>query len=191
MNKSTAPPKWFGAIFALVGVGALAGSWFLLEKQLTILREWPTVHAEVLQSEVTSHRDSDDNSTTYGVRVEFRFALNGKEYKASADRGYTSSSLSSMRGMADRFSPGSHHPIRYNPVQPTDIHFNAGYSLEFFGVPVFVSVFGFVFLLIGGFIIKGKRHPYAPDASLCPTCSAPAPPGEKFCPKCGTMLHEG
>lgn len=192
LNRSTASPKWVGAIFALVGVGAMAGSWFMAEKQLAILREWPTVEAEVLQSEVTSHRDSDDNSTTYGARVEFHFVVSGVEHKTWADRGWTTSFRSWMQSTADRFSPGSRHPIRYNPAQPTDTRFNAGYSLEFFGVPVFLTGFGLIFLLVGLLVMRAKVTPQiGATTDACPTCQTSAPPGEKFCPKCGTMLHEG
>ena len=185
-------PRWLALLFAMIGVGALAGTWFLTEQRLTILRAWPEIVAEVVESEVTSHRDSDDNSTTYGVRVAFRFEVDGRTIEASSDRGYTTSSYNSMRRAAERFSPGSRHPIRYNPQNPADIRFNAGYTLEFFGVPVFLGVFGLIFLLVSFAVFRAKgNHPYAARTDVCPTCHAPAPPGEKFCPNCGTMLHDG
>lgn len=188
-----ASPRWIGLLFMAIGVGALIGAFFLARKQLDILNAWPEVAAEVLNSEVTTHRDSDDNSTTYGVRIEFSFFLNGKAYAPVADRGFTTSVHSSMQRVADTFAPGTQHTIRYNPGNPADVRFNAAYSLEFFGVPVFVGAFGVIFLFVGGLVLRRKGSPYASASppGQCPTCGTVSSTTEKFCPKCGTMLHEG
>lgn len=179
-------------VFALLGMGALSASYFFGRKQIEILQSWPVVTAEVVNSEITSKRDSDDNSTLYGAEVTFRFAWNGSEATATGDRGYRSSSYNSMRRVVEKFAPGTRHPLWVNPQNPADVRFNAGYSLEFFGVPLFVAGFGLVFFVVAIAAIRKKDFPYATSRpGQCPTCRAPVPASEKFCPKCGTMLHEG
>lgn len=192
-NAQTAP-RWLGLIFGFVGMAALAGAFFLARKQFTILHDWPQVEGEVLSSEITSHSSSDDNSTTYGLLVTFRYEYAGETHEASATRGYTTSSYNSMKRAAENFFPNTRHLIHVNPQRPQDIRFNAGYTFEFFGVSIFVAIFGFVFLLVSLLVFRGTAHKYsaafaARDPDACPTCGTKPPPGEKFCPQCGTMLH--
>jgi len=193
LQVKKSPARWIGIILALVGVGVMVGGCYFVQKQMLILRTWPIIEAEVVASEITSHRSSDDDSTTYGVLLTFHFNLHGQEYTASRDRGYTSSSYSSMEKMAARFAPGTRHAIRYNPQRPVDIRFNAGYTLEFFAIPLFLLVFGLIFLLVGLAVARAKGSPddSGTGSDACPTCQTPVPASEKFCPKCGTMLHEG
>lgn len=199
-KKATGSPRVIGAIFFFVGLGMLVGAFFFGRKQLTILNTWPVAQAEVLSSEVTTHESSDNGSNTYGVLVEFRFTVDGREHTASSTRGYTTSFRGSMQRTADRFARGTRHPIHYNPHEPTDIRFNAGYSLEFFGIPAFLGGMGLLFAGVGFAVMRKKTHAHAvaagalpgdtPSGGACPTCRTPAPAGEKFCPNCGTMLHD-
>ncbi len=191
---SQSAPRWLSLIFGVIGVGALAGGGLLAQKQFTILNDWPVAEGEVISSEITRHTSSDDDSTTYGVTVIFRFEYDGATHEASADRGYTTSSYNSMKRVSEKFAPRTRHPIRVNPQQPQDIRFNAGYTFEFFGVSIFVAVFGFVFLLVSVLVFRKTAHPYSvaqtpTDPQTCPTCQTYVPAGEKFCPKCGTMMH--
>ncbi len=196
-TNSPRATRLVGIIFSLVGLGALAGTIFFARKQLDILNRWPVVDAEVVRSEVTTGRDSDGD-TMYGAEVEFRFQYNGSEQTAVADRGWRTSSRNSMRRLTEKFAAGTRHPIRVNPEDPGDIRFNAAYSFEFFGVPLFMSGFAIVFLLIGIAVLRKRDAPYAQvsqaaqsqQAGACPTCGNIASITEKFCPKCGTMLRE-
>jgi hypothetical protein len=184
-------PILIGALFALVGLGMLAGSYWTAQGRIAIVRDWPTTEGEVLASEITTHRG--DDSTTYGVKIEFQYTVEGKERRAPATRGYSTSSYSSMQKTVDRFPPGSRHIIKYNPESPGEIYFNAGYSLEFFGIPAILGGMGLIFTLVGGGITLGKRHHYAAGAAAgaCPNCRAPAPADNpQFCPKCGAQLRE-
>jgi len=186
---SAGASRWIGVLFAVIGLGMLGGSYWTAQERLAIVREWPATEGEVLSSEITRHRG--DDSTTYGVEIEFRYTVAGQERRAPATRGFTTSSFSSMQKTVDRFPPGSRHPIKYNPASPGEIYFNAGYTLEFFGIPAFLAGMGLIFTLVGGGITLGKRHPYAPAADQCPNCRAPAPPDNpQFCPKCGAQLRE-
>ncbi len=192
--KSPATPRLLALIFGFVGMGLLAGGFLHAKKQFTILNYWPEVEGEVVSSDITSHSSSDDNSTTYGLQVTFRFEYDGEAKEASATRGYTTSSYDSMKRASENFFPRTRHMIRVNPQNPSDIRFNAAYTFEFFGISFFVALFGFVFLLVSFLVFRGTTHKYSlaigrRDADTCPTCGAKPPPGEKFCPKCGTMMH--
>jgi len=194
--SSQANPRWVSLIFGVIGVGALAGAWFLAQRQITILNEWPVVEGEVVSSEVTRHTSSDNDSTTYGLSVTFRYEYGGETQEASTDRGYTTSSFDSMKRASENFHPRTRHQIHVNPQQPRDIRFNAGYTFEFFGVSIFAAGFGLIFLLVSLLVFRKTAHPYSValasrDPGACPTCQTQVPPGEKFCPKCGTMMHNG
>ena len=191
---TTMSPKLGGGIFTVIGLVMLGVAFWLGGKRVEILNSWPVVNAEVVTSELTHRRDSDGDST-YGAEIEFRFRYEGREYTAHADRGYTTSSRSSMRRVVEKFAPGTQHPIHVNPQDPPDVRFNAGYSLEFFGIPLFVGLFGLVFSGIGIAVMRSKPSPYASAAGVtqpgtCPTCGTVSSISQKFCPKCGTMLHD-
>ena len=180
-------PKWIGWFFALIGLVQVGVAARMAQDRVTILDKWPTAEAEVLRSEVTTSRSSNSNSTTYGVEVDFRYTVNGREYRSPSSLGYTTSSYKSMRATAESFAPGSHHTIRYNPTAPYDVRFNAAYTFEFFMFPVFLGGMGLVFSLVG-FTVARKAGASASGERLCPSCSQPVPEGQHFCGSCGAPM---
>jgi hypothetical protein len=178
-----------GGVFTPIGLALLAAAGWTGNRQYTILKSWPTVEAEVTRSEVArslSH-DSESNRSTYmyKAQIEFRYTLNGKEYLTPSDPGYSTSSYPEMKRLANRFAPGTRHPIKYNPADPNDIRFNAGFSFGFFLLPIILGGMGLVFSLLGIVFLVVSRS----GVSLqCPSCGARVEPGQNFCPNCATAL---
>jgi Protein of unknown function (DUF3592) len=141
----------------VTALGLLLLGWALWKANS--LKSWPAVEAEVTKSEVSgpsSHSSSGtlvapgltgSHKTVYSTKVEFRFAAAGKQFTAS------SSDESDDRGGANQtargFVPGTRHTIRYNPANPNEIRFNAGYfnvvyTVMFFENPIFFGLLGLV-----------------------------------------------
>jgi hypothetical protein len=181
----TKTPRALGAVFALIGLVLLGVAAYFTQKQLEIIRTWPLAEAEVVSSEVTYHRSRDDGGTTYGVRIEFRYTVAGREYTAPATLGYTTSSFSSMQREADRHPAGSRHLIHHNPAAPQDIRFNAGYNWGFFLVPLIAGGLGVAFTGAGLSIVFKARKA---GAERCASCGQFLMPGQRQCSACGTYL---
>lgn len=123
-----------GGIFAIIGVVLLGiGAW-IGNRQYTILQTWPIVQAEVSKSRVTRGRDSE-GTAMYGTEIEFRYTVEGKQYLTPSSSAYTTSSYRDMKRQADQYAPGTRHVIRYNPAEPDDIRFDAGFNFGFFLFP--------------------------------------------------------
>jgi len=138
----------------VTALGLLLLGWALWKANS--LKSWPEVEAEVTKCQVSGpSRFSGEtlvipgltgsHKTVYFTTVEFRFAAAGKQFTAS------SSDQSDDRGGANKtargFAPGTRHTIRYNPANPNEIRFNAGYfnvvyTVIFFMNPIFFGLFG-------------------------------------------------
>ncbi len=193
-SSGQAPPKILSAIFALVGFGMLGGAAWTGTDRLAVLQSWPTTQATVASSEITQHEDRDDHSTTYGVKIVFRFQVEGKGITATSTAGYTTSMHSVMQGIADKFSPGTNHPIRFNPAAPGEVYFNAGWNFGFFGIPLFLTGMGLVFAGVGVVMFRrrAKASPYSQQGrgklTSCPACGKELWAGMNKCPACGAAL---
>lgn len=173
-----------GGVFFVVGLGLLTGGFFSGRRQYNILKNWPKVDATVTKSEVTTGRDQD--TTMYGTQFEFRYTVNGKEYLTPASSSYESSSYSEMKRKADVFAPGTHHTLLYDPVEPIDIRYDAGYNFSFFLAPTILGGMGIVFTGVGALVWFLFRS--AGVVLMCPSCSRPIEAGQEFCPHCATPL---
>jgi len=171
-----------GGVFFVLGLGLLAGGFFSGRHQYGILKHWPRVDATVIKSAVTVGRDED--STVYGTEVEFQYRVEGKDYQTPAASSYKTSSYVEMKRQANIFATGTRHSLLYNPADPHDIRYDAGYNFSFFLAPVILGGMGIVFAGVGVLVWILFR---APEIALrCPSCNRPVEPGQEFCPHCAT-----
>ena len=179
-----------GAVFTPIGLALLGFGGWTANRHYTILKYWPTVEAQVASSRIThyvSHdRDRNTDTDMYGVEIEFRYAVNGKEYLTPSDAGYNSSSYPEMKGMVDKHAPGTRSVIKYNPADPNDIRFNAGYNFGFFFLPVLLCGMGLLFGGLGTVFLIASRSGAAPR---CPSCGQPVGRGQHYCPNCAAPLQ--
>ncbi|MCI0746299.1 MAG: hypothetical protein L0Y58_12920, partial [Verrucomicrobia subdivision 3 bacterium] len=95
-----------------------------------------------------------------------------------------------MQKKVDRLPPGTRHSIHHNPAAPGEIEYNASYSFEFFGIPLFCGGMGLIFALVGARAtgLMGAPRRSRSNAHRCPACSQYIPPGQTACPNCGAPL---
>jgi len=135
-------------IFFLAGLGLLTGGFFSGRSQYNILKNWPKVDATVAKSEITTGHDND-NTAMYGAEFEFRYTVRGKEYQTPASSGYKTSSYKEMKHTVDIFAPGTQHALLYDPADPSEIRWDAGYNFSFFLVPICLGGMGIIFAGVG------------------------------------------
>lgn len=174
-----------GGIFLPLGLALLGGAAWSGNRQQTILKTWPKTEAQVTRSNLTKSRDKDGN-WTYGTAYEFRYTVNGKEYKTPSTSSYQTSDYAGMKRQLDAFAPGTTHTILYNPADPNDIRFDAGYTFGFFLVAFVLGIIGLPFSLIGAGLLLASRGGTA--GPVCPSCGRSAARDASFCPRCGAPL---
>ena len=134
---------------------------------------------------------------TYSPKVEFRYTVAGKAYSTEAPSVNASDSYDKAAAhLARLYATGTHHPIRYNPRNPSEIRFG---TIDFGPL-----AFSFV-LLVGGIVLSvaglnSLAMAYVPNAELAPAKErrAPAPvvsiaeragpepsAATIYCPACG------
>lgn len=178
--------KLVGGIFFAVGLGLLVGAWVSGNRQYTILKSWPSTDAEVVRSRVISYRDRE-GTTLHRAAIDFRYAVNGKEYTTAASSNYSSSSYPEMKRKVDRYAPGTRQPIKYNPADPGDLRFDVGYSFGFFFLPVLLGGMGIVFAGLGGTFLMVARKV---RSLLCPSCGQTIQRTQNFCPNCAAPIAQ-
>jgi hypothetical protein len=186
--------KLIGAFPLLVGLGLLTGAGFTLNRQITILNKWPTIDAEVARSELATHQETFANdthpTTVYQAHIDFRYTVGGKEYTSPTGSNYSTSSYAEMKGKVDTYAPGTHHAIRYNPANPNDIRYDAGYTFGFFITPLILAGSGLISAAAGvGMFFLGWALGRAKAG--CPSCGAMVSKTERYCPNCGAALSPG
>ncbi len=169
------------ATFALCGVAMLGVAAWAGNRQYTIIRTWPEVEATVTRSQVLHGSDAEDDTTMYRAEVEFRYVANGREYVTPSQTDYSSSSYPEMKNRVDAFPPGTRHRIKYNPGDPGDIRFTAGYNFGFFFLP---TIFGGLGLLFTGIGLPLWWAGQPRNMVLCDGCGAALRRGDRFCPNC-------
>ncbi len=140
--------KIIARVFTLAGLVLLAVAVWAGNRQHKILKHWPTVDAEVVESRVMQGADSD-GVVTYSAAIQFRYTVNGKEYSTPVASNVSTSNYVSVKRQVDRYAPGSHHRIWHNPEEPADVSFDAGYNLSFFFMPVLFGGMGILFTGVG------------------------------------------
>ncbi len=147
----------------------LAGLLFAIPpfwQQMKVLRHWPAADATVVHSTVVPLR-TDSGQTLYDMLLVLSYQVDGRPYVSSVSSLHQSTHYERKKKQADRFHPGSHTEVRYNPGDPRDVRIQAGYNVHFFAVPVFISglagIFGLLALLFFLLSRRGRSEPLMRD----------------------------
>jgi len=209
-----------GLMGLLVGLSLMvAGA--LMGRQLHIIwNVWPCTDGVVVRGSVHEVMQGPYSKGgmpiyRYTPKVEFRYTVSGQDFSTEAPSVYTADTYErAAANLARMYSPGTHHPIRYNPRDPRDIQF---------GVIRFGSLaFSFLLLTIGVAIsvlgVKALGQAYSPRGEIapakeqaipatvlpfpdratpepsaatlrCPACGRPVGVTESTCPNCLKSLR--
>jgi Protein of unknown function (DUF3592) len=185
--------KLFAAFPLLIGLAFLAGAAYSAYGRYNILKHWPSVDAQVTQSRLASHQEivngknGSSTTTVYTPQIEFRYALDGKEYTTPANASYSSNNYADMKQKVDIYAAGTRHAIRYNPANPNDIRYDVAASFDYYMMPVIFGGVGLVAFLIGlGLFLLGRAMGSA--KVRCPSCGEKVTGTESTCPLCGAPL---
>ena len=174
-----------GGIFFPLGLCFLAVAWYTGSHQYSILKSWPAVDAQVAQSRMIIQRSSKNRSTTYSAEMNFQYRADGKEYSTPASLDYSTGNYAAIKRMVDDYAPRTHHPIRYNPSDPNDIRFDAGYTLGFFLLPIIFGGMGLIFSGVGMGLLYAS---FSKTKRRCPSCGHKVGEADGVCPKCAAPL---
>jgi len=151
-------------VFFLIGL-LFALSPFL--QQWKILRTWPAADARVIHSQVVPlHTDS--GQMLYDTLLVLSYQADGRPFVSSVGSLHQSTSYERKKKQADRFPPGSHTEVRYNPRDPRDIRIQAGYNVHFFAVPIFISGVAAIFGLLALLFFRLARRKLEPALTRDP-----------------------
>lgn len=169
-----------GGVFTAIGLAALGFGAWAAARNFTVIRSWPEVDAQVTKSSIVRSR-STNGDFRYVLLAEFRYSTGGGEITSQASTsGLNSNIYSSALRNADLYSAGTRHRIRVNPANPKDIRFGAGYTLDFFGVPLALGALGLIFTVLG--LVVLLVHTRKPR--LCGACHMPVAKTHLYCPYC-------
>jgi len=169
-----------GAVFGAIGLALLASALWLARRQHSIITSWPEADAMVTRSELVRYRDSRAQ-LTFQPKIQFRYVVAGKEHVADAPA--PSSNYAWARRKVDTYAPGTRHSIRYNPTNPEDIRFDAGFTLEFFLLPMLLGLIGLIFSPLGLALLYSA---ISTKELACNSCGLRTTQRFKFCPNCSS-----
>ena len=149
--------RLIGVAFFIFFIGFLllaAPFWW---QQWKVLHTWPSVDAEVIQSDVTPM--TVKGKTGYDVFLAFRFKLGDRVFDTTYRSNRLSGSPDRKRAEAARFPVGSHVRLLYQPDNPSKLRLDPGYNLRFFAIPALITCLGIICGLVGTafLIVAGRR----------------------------------
>jgi hypothetical protein len=131
---------------------------------------YPSVVGEITRSEITTHRDSEGD-TTYGADIEFTYRVDGASYTSDRYRyGEMSSSDRSMAsGVVNAHPVGANVAVYYNPGDPADAILRPGIEGQDLMLALFLTPFNVVMLALWtGLAGAARRRITRPPAGGAP-----------------------
>lgn len=154
-----APPLWFGAIFATVGVVVLTIG-LVLTVRATRSSSWPAAPGTVTASEVVRTRGDADSPDSFHAEITYRYTVAGRDY--TADRVRFGSVGSSDRTGADRlvarYPVGAAVQAHYAPGDPSVAVLEPGPHLGLLLFPCLGGVFGAVGAVLVAVALKARAR---------------------------------
>ena len=207
------------AMGLLVGLSLMLAG-FLTGRQLHIVWNiWPSIDGVVVRGRVqqvlqTPYAKGVMPLHRYVPMIEFRYTVGGTKYSTEAPSVYLADTYNEAAArLVNRYAPGTHYPIRYNPRNPTEIEFGA-IELSTLAISFLLLVGGIVLLVAGlkalvmGYWQAVKFGPAtapavmaavlpfsdgaqqgAPATLRCPACGRLITAAEETCPNCLKYLR--
>jgi hypothetical protein len=149
-----------GGAFGTIGLIVLTVGLWMVWSDAAMLRDWPSVEAEVVASSVVAAARSGSSgrrlgsSTMYDTQVTFRYEVAGRPFENATTYGISSSDPSYARNRAQTYAPGTRHTIRHRPGDPNIIRFDMDSTLAVFALAGGLTLMGLVFVGLGAAVYK-------------------------------------
>ncbi len=125
-------------------------------RQSHVLREWQLVDAQVLSSDVIT-QPSSPRDQLYAANLRILYSVDGKPVTAALTS-FESGNYQATQARAAEFPVGSHHPVRYDPQNPSQARIGAAWTARFFAVPLIVFAMGAFFGVVSAVLfVLGRR----------------------------------
>jgi Protein of unknown function (DUF3592) len=173
-----------GVVLTILAIAGIGFSFWYARDQYRVLITWPAVEAEVEGSRVVAGQDAA-GSRMYRAQGDFRYRVEGAPRFATARSRAQWRDPSQAQRIVDVISPGSVRPVRYNPANPSEIVFDADFSMEYLGA-AFALLFAGTTLIVPG--LMALYLGFRPPERRCPVCSHALSRTNRFCPVCETAV---
>jgi Protein of unknown function (DUF3592) len=151
-----------GLFFAIPSLAALGLGVFVAYEQYKVITTWRTVTAQETQTRIltsSSYDSEKDKSTTlYTPEITMQYTVEGKDYISKVGTDVSSSQYDSARVRIDANPPGTRQTVWYNPARPRETAIEAGYTTEFFAIPLIACGIGLIGTFIGFAVILGAAR---------------------------------
>jgi hypothetical protein len=114
--------------------------------QANVLLKWPEADAQVLRSEVVVQPSGHEN--LYRAKLQVLYTVAGQpvtpELISFESRNYEATLKRTLQ-----YSVGSHHPVRYDPSNPSQARLGAAWTRTFFALPLIILGMAALFTCVG------------------------------------------
>ena len=133
----------FAILFVIIGLPFFWRQW-------QVLRSWPETDGQVIRSEVVAVAIGHDNY--YRAKLQMVYTV-ATQPIVSELTSYESKNYEATLKRVEQFPVGSHHPIRYDPSNPSQARVGAGWNKTFFALPLIVGVTALFFFFVGAVLL--------------------------------------
>jgi hypothetical protein len=149
-----------GAFFAAMGILFFSIGSRQAFSDYRVVKAWLAADAQVAGNRVRRYRKYSSRNTSrdvysYEVIVEFRYAVDGKEFLSPSSEEFNSPQ--DAQQVRTLYAPGSRHEIRYDPGDPNDIRFDVNPANFSLATECIFPGMGLLFAGIGGTILYVSR----------------------------------
>ena len=134
----------FALVFAIIGLPFFWRQW-------QVLHNWPETDGQVIRSEVVAQPPAG-HEILYRAKLQMVYTVAGQPV-ISELTSYESKNYEATLQRTEQFPVGSHHPIRYDPANPSLARVGAGWNRTFFALPILVGATALFFFLVGAVLL--------------------------------------
>jgi hypothetical protein len=116
-------------------------------RQAQVLRSWAETDAQVLRSEVLAG-PPEGHEIVYRAQLRLLYTVGGNPVTSDLVS-FSSKNYDATLRRTNQFPVGSHHPVRYDPANPSQARLGAAWTTTFFAVPLLVLGMAVLFGFIG------------------------------------------
>ncbi|MFN3324826.1 MAG: DUF3592 domain-containing protein [Bryobacteraceae bacterium] len=172
-----------GVLVLVFGLAFLIPAAWIGYESYRIVSAWPSTVAVSAGSEIVSF-EQQQRRHAYRVHFELRYAIDGRTYSTPGHSRLIATEYDVIRVVAETYSAGTIHPIRYDPSDPHEIRV-APDGPSLWTLPIALGLIGGVLTPLGVWMVaRGQRR----QSHSCPACGTEVDDDYLICPGCATRL---